>query len=208
MEFNMDVRSLPPAESDYDDIEAAILDTANGRWFLEEYVKRNRRADTYRLVAAIEGLERVTADLFWSNVIDLDKEIYGVQAKIESQNYCAQCFPEGLSAALQRLADQIKKILSVTSLANAHSDNTCRFHQIETSNDHVNTGANVKVELAPEDNTASEQFDGGTLDSGQKSGHHSPPNALSEGIMATEGLIRKACAWLERLRGGPGTLSA
>ena len=208
MEFNMDVRSLPPGESDYDEFEAVILDTAHGRWFLEEYVKRNRRADTYRLVAAIEGLERVTADLFWSNVIDLDKEISGVQAKIESQNYCAQCFPAALSAALQRLADQIKKMVPVTSLADTHSDITRESYQIGTSNDRVNTGANVRIELVPEENNASEQLDGGTLDSGQKSGHHSPPNPLPEGVMATEGLIRKACAWLERLRGGPGTLSA
>jgi hypothetical protein len=46
---------MPP--DDYEAIEAAVLDTARGRWFLAEFARRNRSADTTLLLAAIERLE-------------------------------------------------------------------------------------------------------------------------------------------------------
>jgi hypothetical protein len=53
------VRAMPPAEDDinYDAIHAAVLETARGRWFLQEYAKRNRNADTTLVLAAIERME-------------------------------------------------------------------------------------------------------------------------------------------------------
>ncbi|MBZ6075397.1 hypothetical protein [Microvirga puerhi] len=47
---------------DYDAIEAAVLETARGRWFLREYAGRNRNADTEAVLAAIAGLEKKMAD--------------------------------------------------------------------------------------------------------------------------------------------------
>lgn len=46
---------LDPA--DYDAIEAAVMETARGRWFLAEYARRNRNADTQMLLSAIGKLE-------------------------------------------------------------------------------------------------------------------------------------------------------
>jgi hypothetical protein len=46
---------MPP--EDYEAIEAAVLETARGRWFLAEFARRNRSADTSVLLAAIERLE-------------------------------------------------------------------------------------------------------------------------------------------------------
>jgi hypothetical protein len=51
------VPSAPLAEVDYDAIYAAVMDSARGRWFLEEFAQRNRTADTSLLLAAIERLE-------------------------------------------------------------------------------------------------------------------------------------------------------
>ncbi|MFH6782434.1 MULTISPECIES: protein phosphatase CheZ [Methylobacterium] len=42
---------------EYDVIEGAMLETARGRWFLGEYAKRNRTADTDVLLQAIGRLE-------------------------------------------------------------------------------------------------------------------------------------------------------
>lgn len=42
---------------DYEAIEAAVMDTARGRWFLAEFARRNRTADTQLLLQAIERLE-------------------------------------------------------------------------------------------------------------------------------------------------------
>jgi hypothetical protein len=51
-------RSLTPHDaSQYDLIEAAVRETERGRWFLEEYARRNRNADTDVLLGAIHRLE-------------------------------------------------------------------------------------------------------------------------------------------------------
>jgi chemotaxis protein CheZ len=48
---------MPLTEADYDMIESAVLETTRGRWFLAEYARRNRHADTTMLLGAIERLE-------------------------------------------------------------------------------------------------------------------------------------------------------
>ena len=48
-----------PDEADFDAIHLAVRTSVRGRWFLEEYAKRNRNADTGQLVSAIERIEAV-----------------------------------------------------------------------------------------------------------------------------------------------------
>jgi chemotaxis protein CheZ len=48
-----------PAESDYDALLRTVTGTARGRWFLAEYARRNRNADTRLVLGAIERMERV-----------------------------------------------------------------------------------------------------------------------------------------------------
>ena len=48
---------MPLNEADYQAIEAAVMETNRGRWFLAEYTKRNRNADTKVLLAALERIE-------------------------------------------------------------------------------------------------------------------------------------------------------
>jgi len=43
----------PPTEADYEAIHAAVMDSVRGRWFLGEYARRNRNADTDLILAAI-----------------------------------------------------------------------------------------------------------------------------------------------------------
>lgn len=55
-----EARSLTPlSETDYEAIEAAVMETARGRWFMAEFAKRNRQADTLQLLGAINRIERV-----------------------------------------------------------------------------------------------------------------------------------------------------
>ncbi|GGK22793.1 hypothetical protein [Salinarimonas ramus] len=51
----------PIAEEDYEAIEQAVMETQRGRWFLAEYARRNRNADTTVLLGAIERLEKVVS---------------------------------------------------------------------------------------------------------------------------------------------------
>jgi hypothetical protein len=56
-----DTRALTVSQSDYDAIEAAVMETARGRWFLSEYARRNRTADTEVLLDAIGRLEKAVS---------------------------------------------------------------------------------------------------------------------------------------------------
>lgn len=46
-----------PLGLDYDALEAAVLESSRGRWFLEEFARRHRGADTRMLLDAIQKLE-------------------------------------------------------------------------------------------------------------------------------------------------------
>jgi chemotaxis regulatin CheY-phosphate phosphatase CheZ len=46
-------------QEDFDAIEAAVMETERGRWFLAEHARRNRHADTLEIVSSIERLEKV-----------------------------------------------------------------------------------------------------------------------------------------------------
>jgi chemotaxis protein CheZ len=48
---------MPLSAADYDLIEAAVMETGRGRWFLAEYARRNRHSDTMTLLGAIDRLE-------------------------------------------------------------------------------------------------------------------------------------------------------
>jgi len=49
----------PLRESDYEAIEAAVMETEKGRWFLAEYARRHRSADTDEVLGAIGRLELI-----------------------------------------------------------------------------------------------------------------------------------------------------
>ena len=49
-------------QKDFETIEAAVLESPRGRWFLSEYTRRNRAADTLMLLEAIAKLERGIAE--------------------------------------------------------------------------------------------------------------------------------------------------
>ncbi|MFX6149179.1 hypothetical protein ABTF39_20325, partial [Acinetobacter baumannii] len=49
----MSARAAEPNEQDYDAIREAFMETARGRWFLGEYAKRNRNADTRMVLDAV-----------------------------------------------------------------------------------------------------------------------------------------------------------
>lgn len=54
-------RAAEPNEQDYDAIREAFMETARGRWFLGEYAKRNRNADTTMVLDAVAKIEETLA---------------------------------------------------------------------------------------------------------------------------------------------------
>jgi hypothetical protein len=51
-------RAAMPGEADYDAISTAFMETSRGRWFLSEYAKRNRNADTRMVLDAVARIEQ------------------------------------------------------------------------------------------------------------------------------------------------------
>src|SRR5579862_419601 len=54
-------RATQPREEDYEAISAAFMETSRGRWFLTEYAKRNRNADTRMVLDAVARIEESLA---------------------------------------------------------------------------------------------------------------------------------------------------
>ncbi len=89
--------SQPPAnsplsEADFEAIAAAVNETERGRWFLAEYARRNRHADTKQVLEAIEKLERSLAerseatreDSIRLTIADMSEAIARTKAEIAS----------------------------------------------------------------------------------------------------------------------------
>jgi hypothetical protein len=56
MSDELALSTIPPTEAEYAALCAALTETARGRWFLAEYARRNRQADTALVLAAIERI--------------------------------------------------------------------------------------------------------------------------------------------------------
>src|SRR5262249_36646276 len=50
-------RAAQPSDGDYDAIRDAFMETSRGRWFLGEYAKRNRNADTRMVLDAVARIK-------------------------------------------------------------------------------------------------------------------------------------------------------
>ncbi|HKQ94651.1 MAG TPA: hypothetical protein VJS40_03520 [Aestuariivirgaceae bacterium] len=56
--MNENVRPPEFAGRDYDEVEAAVMETECGRWFLSEFRRRNVGADTRTVLLAVRNLEK------------------------------------------------------------------------------------------------------------------------------------------------------
>jgi len=63
-------RAAMPSEADYDVIREAFMATSRGRWFLGEYARRNRNADTTMVLDAVARIEGSLAALRQPEVED------------------------------------------------------------------------------------------------------------------------------------------
>jgi hypothetical protein len=57
----LSARAALPSEEDYEAISHAFMETSRGRWFLGEYAKRNRNADTRMVLDAVSRIEQTVA---------------------------------------------------------------------------------------------------------------------------------------------------
>src|SRR3954452_12975338 len=85
-------RAALPGEEDYAAISEAFMETSRGRWFLTEYAKRNRNADTRMVLDAVARIEQ-------SLVAQKEETLSAQKASLAAQQ-------ESVSAEKERLAAQ------------------------------------------------------------------------------------------------------
>lgn len=72
-------------QKDYEAIEGAVRESPRGRWFLGEFARRNRAADTLMLLEAIRKLERGVAENSTDQLsADLAAELHDLSETIAS----------------------------------------------------------------------------------------------------------------------------
>jgi len=87
---NLTTTHAPLSEVDYEAIESAVMETSRGRWFLAEFARRNRHADTNMLLTALERIEAVVggerpgdaADRIRHDLIEMANAIARTKAEI------------------------------------------------------------------------------------------------------------------------------
>jgi len=90
-----------PAPDEYDTICAVLMDTERGRWFLQEYARRSRSADTQLLLAAIQRIESVVRaerssqarQAFRSDLLEMAKAITRTRAEIDEMKPASRPMP-------------------------------------------------------------------------------------------------------------------
>ena len=109
----------PPTGADYDAIYAAVMETVRGRWFLGEYAKRNRNADTELLLAALERIEtgwrdRRPAPPGEQLRIDL---VAMAKAIARTRTEIAAIKPDGEAGTLSEATEELGSIVQMTERA-------------------------------------------------------------------------------------------
>lgn len=126
--------SHPPAvqssnDADYGIIENAVMETARGRWFLAEFARRNRNADTQVLLATISRLEQSVHDQRETNdiarfrvdllemstaIADTRQQISALQGPDQESSSHFDIASTELDAIVQATASATSDILSST----------------------------------------------------------------------------------------------
>ncbi|MES1148294.1 MAG: hypothetical protein ABUL53_03855, partial [Bradyrhizobium guangdongense] len=97
----MSARAAEPNEQDYDAIREAFMETARGRWFLGEYAKRNRNADTRMVLDAVAKIEETLAAQRQPVVEDRVPEVLAAirRAVREAETLAVAAFDPGMIEA-------------------------------------------------------------------------------------------------------------
>jgi hypothetical protein len=101
-------RATLPGEADYDAIREAFMETSRGRWFLGEYAKRNRNADTSMVLDAVARIEETLAGQRQQQVEDrLAEGLAIIRSALDEAAQAADAAFDG--AALQASLAPIRK---------------------------------------------------------------------------------------------------
>ena len=104
-------RAALPGEEDYAAISEAFMETSRGRWFLSEYAKRNRNADT-RMV--LDAVARIEQSLAAQKEESLAAQREGLAAQQQAADSAAAKSAADAAAAAAEAADDRLKVALAT----------------------------------------------------------------------------------------------
>ncbi|WP_027532099.1 hypothetical protein [Bradyrhizobium sp. WSM3983] len=113
----MSARAAEPNEQDYDAIREAFMETARGRWFLGEYAKRNRNADTRMVLDAVAKIEETLAAQRQPVVEDrLPEALVAIRRAVEdAESAAGKAFdPAALEASLAPIPRGVRIIKEIS----------------------------------------------------------------------------------------------
>ena len=107
------------SEEDYQAIQEAVMETARGRWFLAEYAKRNRVAETNKVLDAIDDVktyitrEHEPADVMQMrlNIVDMTQKIEQIKTEIANTDQSSPDISDA-QVALNVVLDETEKATS------------------------------------------------------------------------------------------------
>jgi hypothetical protein len=140
-------RATLPSEEDYAAIAEAFMETSRGRWFLTEYAKRNRNADTRMVLDAVARIEQsLTAQR--EETLEQEASLRRLQ---QEEGLSAQQAAEAVAAAAaaqERLTEALAAIRSSVEAAEESAVEALDSLALEQRLAPVRKGARVLREIA------------------------------------------------------------
>ena len=110
-------------DDDFSAIERTVLESARGRWFLAEYARRNRHADTQVLVTAIARIEQSVQeqrehsdlDRFRTDLVEMSSAISDMRAQIAALRVAGEDGPTHFDLATNELDAIVQTTESATT---------------------------------------------------------------------------------------------
>ncbi|MEH2614838.1 hypothetical protein [Bradyrhizobium sp. AZCC 1693] len=137
-------RAALPREEDYAAIAEAFMETSRGRWFLTEYAKRNRNADTRMVLDAVVRIEQSLA-------AQREEDLQRQESLQREEGLSAQQAAEAVAAAAaaqERLTEALAAIRNSVEAAEESAVEALDSLALEQRLAPVRKGARVLREIA------------------------------------------------------------
>jgi len=137
-------RATLPGEEDYAAIAEAFMETSRGRWFLTEYAKRNRNADTRMVLDAVVRIEQSLA-------AQREEDLQRQESLQREEGLSAQQAAEAVAAAAaaqERLTEALAAIRNSVEAAEESAVEALDSLALEQRLAPVRKGARVLREIA------------------------------------------------------------
>ncbi|MEP6839312.1 MAG: hypothetical protein ABJA75_14735 [Bradyrhizobium sp.] len=117
-------RAALPGEEDYAAISEAFMETSRGRWFLTEYAKRNRNADTRMVLDAVARIEQSLVAQKEETLAAQRDNLAAQQESLAAQQESLAAQKESLAAQQHAAAAEAANLAAAAATAAADAANT------------------------------------------------------------------------------------